>query len=109
MLLDEAEDTLNIAKRCKTIDIEYNIISHNNNYFYTRSEREIKSYLTDEINTDYSNKDYSKLRYLYFEYYNKSIDDINTIYKQLIESLEIINNNHKRIYELLNMTSNLTK
>jgi len=110
LLLDEAEDTINISKKNNIVKIEYNILDNKNlNYYLTRDEINIKKYLLEELNNIYIEKDYDKLKYLYFEYCNKNKDDVNYIYKELKESLNNINDNHRRLYKLLTMTSNLTK
>ena len=114
MLLDESVDALDIAKRCDFLDIAYNIVGDKNiNYFDTRREIKIKNNLISEINSIYKDKKYDKLKYLYFEYFNKNIDDIDTIYNDLINSMDKINNKHYKLYELLKLcnkkTRNLTK
>ena len=114
MLLDESVDALDIAKRCDFLDIAYNIVGDKNiNYFDTRREIKIKNNLISEINSIYKDKNYDKLKYLYFEYFNKNIDDIDTIYNDLINSMDKINNKHYKLYELLKLcnkkTRNLTK
>ena len=72
LLLDEALDTLEITKRLQVINISYNIIKEKNiSYFETRNELKIKNSLLIEFNNIYKNKDDNKLKYLYFEYFNK--------------------------------------
>lgn len=114
LLLDEAMDSIEISKRTKTIDIEYTIIGDKQiDYFNTRNEIKIKNYLRLEINNIYNNKDYSKLKYLYFEYFDNNIDNIELIYNELMKSLNKITNKHNKLYQLLKLcnkkASNLTK
>lgn len=114
LLLDEALDTLEITKRLQVINISYNIIKEKNiSYFETRNELKIKNSLLIEFNNIYKNKDDNKLKYLYFEYFNKSIDDIDLIYIDLINSLQEINSRHLKLFELLKLCNkrirNLTK
>ena len=113
LLLDEASDVISISNRCNLINIEYNIIeSRNNNYYLTRKELRIKKYLSEELTSIYDSKDNLKLEYLYFEYFNKNLNDIDSIYKELVDSLNNINNKHFKLYELIKLcnksTSNLT-
>ena len=114
LLLDEALDAIEISKRCQAITFSYNILEEKNiSYFETRNELKIKNNLLSEINNIYQNKDYEKLKYLYFEYFNINIDDVDLIYKDLIKSLDKINNRHIKLYELLKLCNkrarNLTK
>ena len=110
LLLDEECDSINIANRCKLINISYNIIGDKfNNYFKTRKQIKIRNFLLKEINNIYENKDKIKLKYLYYEYFNKEKDDNNLIYQELIKSLDNINYNHEKLYELVKLcNSNLT-
>ena len=109
LLLDESFDAISISNRCNLIDIEYNIIDNIDNYYFlTRKELEIKNYLCKEINNIYKSKNYIKLKYLYFEYYNKNNDDIKSIYKDLIDSLSNINDKHYKIFELLKLCNTKT-
>ena len=114
LLIDEAEDAIDISKRCKMIDIAYNIISNKNiNYFDTRREIKIKNNLISEIKSIYKERNFDKLKYLYFEYFNKNVDDVDLIYDDLIKSLDRINDKHLKLYDLLKLcskrTRNLTK
>ena len=113
LLLDEAYDSINISKRCNLINLEYNIIETKNlNYFETRREKELRNNLDNEITDIYNEKDVNKLKYLYFEYFNKNSMDIDFIYKELIDSLNNINKKHIKLAELIKLcnkkTSNLT-
>ncbi len=109
LLLDESIETINISNKCNLVNIAYNIIDNKNvDNFLTRKELCIKKYLLKEFNNIYKENNFNKLKYLYFEYFNKTSDDIDIVYEDLIKSLTDINSNHIRIYNLLNMTSNLT-
>lgn len=105
LLLDEAYDTMNISKKVDLTDIKYNIIGFKkNNYFLTRNEFKIKKYLLNEFRKCYkSNND--KLKYLYFEYFNTCVLEIDKVYKDLISSLDKeINNKHLKLYELIKLS-----
>lgn len=113
LLLDEAYDAINISNRCNLLNIEYNIVSNKNiNYFETRECINIRNNLYNEITNIYNDNDKNKLEYLYFEYFNKNIDNIDNGYKELIKSLDNINNKHLKLNELIKLcnkrTSNLT-
>ncbi len=113
LLLDEASEAISIANRCNPINFEYNIIENKLiNFFATRQENNLSNNLCNEITDIYNSKDINKLKYLYFEYFNKNNNDIDFIYNELIKSLEEINSKHIKLYELIKLcnkkTSNLT-
>ena len=108
LLLDEANDAINISKRCNILDIEYNIMEPINlNYFETRKELKLKNDLKEEIDKIYKDKDINKLKYLYFEYSNKNINNIDKIYVDLINSLDSINIKHKKLFDLIKLSKKL--
>ena len=85
MLLEEADDTLYETSELDCEVIEYTIIKKD--YIYdvdnTRHENEIKKYINKEINKAIKFCEYNKLKYLYYEWFNKKNDDINTIIKDM--------------------------
>ncbi len=105
LLLDEEEDTINISSRCHFLEIEYNIIeSKVINLFFTRKEITIKKEIENELKKIYKEKDNLKLKYLYFEYFNKLENDIEKMYQDLIYSLkDQVTNKHFKLYELLSL------
>ncbi len=70
-----------------------------------RQEREIKKLITCEIKTLYEKKNTSKLKYLYYEWFNKNIDNVQEIYEEMIENLQkTYDDNLKRVYELIKLS-----
>ncbi len=105
LLIDEANDAINISSRSNVLSLEYTILrNNNNNFLLTRFEKNIKSYLEKELNNIYKKKEYNKLKYLYFEYFNNNIDDIDKIYKDLYDSFnKEITDKHVKLYNLLHL------
>ena len=106
LLLDEANDAINISSRSNVLALEYTILrnNNNNNFLLTRFEKNIKTYLEEEFNNIYKKKEMSKLKYLYFEYFNNNIDNIDKIYKALRDSLNNeITDKHIKLYNLLHL------
>lgn len=105
LLLDEASDAINISNRSNINNLEYNIVgSFKNNYLLTRKEKIIKKYLEDEIKNIYKNKEYSKLKYIYYEYFNNNVDNIDEAYNNLINSLKLeVTDKHLNLYNLLHL------
>lgn len=105
LLLDEEEEVLNISKRINIFNLEYNIIDKKNVIgSLTRYENKIMKYIKKDIINCYQKEDYSKLKYLYYEYFNKKSDDIDQIYRELLEELKSINERHYKLYNLIKLT-----
>lgn len=105
LLLDEANEAINISKRTNIRSITYNILENKNNeFFLTKKEIKIKNYLQDEIQNIQNKKDFSKLSYLYFEYFNKIPDNNCDISKELLNSFKNnLTTKHIELYELLKL------
>lgn len=70
-----------------------------------RQERKIKKLIEQEIDTLYKENNTSKLKYLYYEWFNKNNDDIETIYKEMTSSLQKgYNDNLKRVYDFIKLS-----
>lgn len=108
MIIDEEREALMISLKLKEEIINYKILSkEKNDIFLTRKEKEIKKFLINELNI--CNKDNRKdeLIYLYSEYFNDISFDKDYIYNSLLKTLDLeINNNHKRIYDILKLSVN---
>lgn len=107
LLLEEAVDTIEIAKRCKLVSITYNILGTKKHYdFFTRKEIKIKKYLCKEIKTAYLEKDKTKLEYLYFEYFDRISSEIDKIYEELMYSFKLeLTSRHIKLYELIKLAN----
>ncbi len=108
LLLDEADDAINIANSCKEIEFEYDIVgTRKKNDLLTRREIKIKNYLETNLKAIYKAKEVDKLKYLYFEYFNKNIDSIDEIYKELINTLKNeVNDKHIKLSEFIHLMEN---
>lgn len=72
-----------------------------------RQEREIKKLIKHEIDTLYEENNISKLKYLYYEWFNKNNDNIEAIYKEMTASLQKeYNDNLKRVYDFIKLSYN---
>ena len=55
----------------------------------------------------YKNKNYSKLKYIYLEWFNKLIDNIDEMYNNMLKSLEnSLTEKEYNIYELIKLSYN---
>ena len=106
LLLDDEEDVLDLSHKIEKIKLDYKIISRRNkNEFQTRREKNIIKYIKNDLVKEYRQNNISKLRYLYYEYFNKSSDDIDKIYQDLLNELEnSIDDKHYHLYNLIKLS-----
>lgn len=110
MLLDELEDTLLESEILKEIEIKYILIEKKvKNKFLTRREKYIYDYINKELNYLIKYKKNEKLKYLYYEWYNKKSENINSIIKKLLDILnQEFCSKHTSLFELIKL-SNMKK
>ena len=106
LLLDEEEDILDISNRLAEIKINYKIISEKEKYNnLTRMENHIIKYIRNDLSICYQEKNIKKLKYLYYEYFNKNdLKNIDDIYNSLIKELANINEKHYNLYNLIKLS-----
>ncbi len=99
LLLDEEDEILEISSRIEKICIEYKRMNKvHENLFMTRKEEEIRKYLINDLNITYQEKEFSKLKYLYNEYFGKEKEDSNSMYQELLQAL--LNDVSSKSYDL---------
>lgn len=111
MLLDEMEDTLDESDLLDVEEIHYTVLDNNvkSTSFATRFENKIKTEIETEINKLIKNKNYKKLKYLYYEWFNQKDSDMDSIISNLSNITEAeITNKHVSFLELINL-SNMKK
>lgn len=108
MLIDEESEILYLSSKLKTIKFDYEInIKKEKEEFLTRKEIKIKNYILDEMDKCYKNNEIEKIKYLYTEYSNKKLNDVDEIYKEMLLGFKDgINESHYKIYDLLQLVSN---
>lgn len=104
LLPDEEYETLELSNNIVKIKINYKLMEQRNNQTLTRKEQKIKEELSDIINRYYLKKDKSTIKYLYLEYTNKENDNLEYMYNYLKQSLNNINEKHKNLYKILEMS-----
>ena len=93
LLIDEEIEVLEVVDNIDFSDINYEIIeSEINNYSRTRQENKMYDYIIRQLTKD----NYIKLKYLYYDCFEKEENDINKIIKDIKYELD---NNWKNIYE----------
>lgn len=83
LYLDEAIDILSYVKKLKVFNLEYRLLSKYNNYLITRKEVNMISFIKKEINSIYMNENIDKLKYIYYECFNKSEENVSKIFLDL--------------------------
>lgn len=106
LLLHDELNILEIIYNFKKTNINYTVVKEKN-YVRTvlRQEEEIKKFLNIEIETLYKNKDLLKLRYLYYELFNKENNDIEQIYNELNKKIKSdLDKKNFKLYEIIRLS-----
>ena len=105
LLLDEEEDVLDISDRLGVLKLNYQKKKKKNSTNnLTRYENNIIEYIKKDLNLCYKEKNLSKLKYLYYEYFNKQCNDLEEIYHCLINELNNVNEKHFYLYNLIKLS-----
>ena len=76
LLLDEGLDIIEICKKIKPVTLKYTIISKEDKELITRHDKKKLIFMKQEINNMYKNNNIDKLKYLYYECFNKNEESI---------------------------------
>ena len=103
--ISDQEKILNIIKNQKKTNLNYKILKEKKIFFFnTRKELENKTNTINELNLSYKNKEYEKLKYIYFECFNKKEKNINLIIKKIKKEIIHNSNNFNKIIDIINLT-----
>lgn len=106
--IDEEEEILDYICDVKYSILDYKIKNKKNIKidFSTRNEREVQKYLLNVLNKMIKNKEYSKLKYIFYEIYNEKIDDIEKIYSKLVNITKNKDNKFIKLKDLIYLIEN---
>ena len=106
--IDEEEEIFDYICDVKYSIIDYKIKNKKNMKidFSTRNEREVQKYLLNVLNKMIKNKEYSKLKYIFYEIYNEKIDDIEKIYSKLVNITKNKDNKFIKLKDLIYLIEN---
>ena len=106
LLLDEEEDILDISDRLAIVKLNYEVIRNNvKDNYHTRLEKNIIKYIKKDLSICYKENNLSKLKYLYYEYFNKQGSNIKEMYDSLIQELsQDLNEKHYNLYNLIKLS-----
>lgn len=106
----QVEDEINLNEYICGIElfkINYKIIKYQKPSSNIRQEEKIKRILNIEINNMYKNKEYSKLKYIYLEWFNEINNDLNYIYNKMINKIkDNLTESEYHIYEIIKLSYN---
>lgn len=93
LLVDEEIEVLEVVDNIDLSEINYSMIEpEDHNYSRTRKENKMYDYIIRQL----TRENYIKLKYLYYDYFEKEEDNIDKIIKDIKYELD---NNWKNIYE----------
>lgn len=93
LLIDEEIEVLEVVDNIDLSEIKYQVIEkETSNCFRTRKENKIYDYIVRQ----FTKENYTKLKYLYYDFFEKEEDNFEKIIKDIKYELD---NNWKSIYE----------
>lgn len=104
LLIDESLDIIDYCSNIKEIKLNYKIIDYKNIKFITRKEEYMINFIKRELKYINESKDIDKLKYLYYECFNKESKNLNII----VDLEKYMLENPAKLYNLL-MLSYSTK
>ena len=104
------DDELNINEFMFNISISnitYEVLSKDVSSKYTRQEEKVKNLIRVEIKDIYAKKNYSKLKYIYLEWFRELKCDYEKMYQEMLDKLEgDLTEREYTIYELIKLSYN---
>ncbi len=105
LLLDEEEEVLELSERLATVKITYQIVEKKGKSNLTRNEKNILKYIKRDLNNTYQEKNIHKIKYLYYEIFNKQCNDFNKMYHELMDILnDKMDKRHYNLYHLIKLS-----
>lgn len=107
LLLADEINLNEIMFTMKEIKLKYEKLEKYGKRKDIRQIEEIKKLITCEINTLYESKNISKLKYLYYEWFNNLNNNVDDMYEHMKEELKNnFDKNQERIYNLIRKSYN---
>lgn len=106
LYIDEELEVLEICERLSIKKIDFKIKDKINYNFKTRKELNTEQFLIKKINELKKQNDYNKIRYLYFECFNKNEKDIDIALSKIKDLIEKnYNNKNKELFNFFKLIS----
>ena len=107
LILDDEININEFMYNISVTKIDYEVIKKDKIIKETRQETKIKKILKLEILNMYQNKEYSKLKYIYLEWFDKLIDTPEVMYGEMLKKLKgNLGSREYAIYELIKISYN---
>lgn len=104
------DDELSINEFMYSINksnLDYQIIGTETRSKETRQELKIKRLLKLEVQSMYEKKEYSKLKYIYLEWFNELKENVDSMYELMLNKINsTLTNKEYEIYELIKLSYN---
>ena len=105
LLLEEELDLLELVFNLKTTNINYSIINPLNIDQDARQIKKVNKILTQEIDVLFASGNKDKLKYLYYEVSNKTLDDIKKLKSELLKLIKSdFSNSHLKLYNIIKLS-----
>lgn len=110
LLLDEEDEILELSLQLDNYKIEYELEEiKKDNLYLTRRAEQIRNYVIKDLKHTYTNKNYSKLQYLYYECFNNDRSTNKEKYLRLINSIDSLNSQvRNKLNYILKLSHNST-
>ena len=107
LILDDEININEFMYNISVTKIDYEVIKKDKIIKETRQEAKIKKILKLEILNMYQNKEYSKLKYIYLEWFDKLKDTPEVMYAEMLKKLKgNLGSKEYAIYELIKLSYN---
>lgn len=107
LILDDEISVNEFMYSINNSEIKYEIVDNDIRTKETRQELKIKKILKIEIQKMYEQKEESKLKYIYIEWFNELLDNTDTMYHNMINKLrDNLTEKEYKIYEIINLSYN---
>lgn len=104
--IEEDDEVLDLSNRLSEFNFEYQVFGKNNiDFFKTRKETEIYNYITKKLDELYNNDDILKLKYIYYDCFDKFEDNKNKIFDDINKAIVKNSTISNKIYEFFKLIS----
>ncbi len=105
LLLDDELNINEFVYNVELTKVNYKILSQEEILRETKQDIKIKKILKTEIKTMFNNKDKSKFKYIYLEWFNELNDNYEEMFLRMLDKINNrLTNKEYEIYELIKMT-----
>ena len=105
MIFDEEEETIEMAQMLGLTDLKYRVIKIKDNTYEPRYQFEYRSFIKNELTKAYMAHEQDKLKYLYYEIFNKYCNNMDNIFNVIMNTIkEPWSKMHENIYDIMKLS-----